>query len=109
MMRSTQEERKCPGPLADWHPGKLNNNIVWGVVIVALGLIGSITFLVAQGKDYNGILVLISSIGLLAVQLITLFRQHTMSGMVSDVKDKVNGQMSSLLDKVAGGTKDNGN
>ena len=70
--------------------------------MVVLGLIGAITFLVYVGKDYQGILILLSTITLLGGQAWTLVKSHGVEAKVDTVQSTVNGQMSGLINLAAG-------
>lgn len=82
-----------------------------------LALIGSITFLVAAGKDYQGVIILLTSITVVAGQVINYVKVHDtgnkVQGVQDDVtavKDNVNGRMTELVAKIPDATtppKDN--
>lgn len=76
---------------------KVDKNVVWGGVVVFLSLIGAITYLVSQGKDYQGIMLLLSSVAVLAGQAANLIKTHATEVKVADVQEKVNGRMSELI------------
>lgn len=71
----------------------VDKNVVWGGVVVFVSLIGSITFLVQEGKDYQAIVSVISWFAVMALQIFNAIQTRT-------VKEKVNGQNTRLLDAV---------
>ena len=74
-----------------------SRDLIWGCVIVTLGLMACVTTLIITGNDYNGILVLISSAVVVAGQVINLVRTGHVASQVEDVQFKVNGKMSALM------------
>jgi hypothetical protein len=72
-------------------------DMVWAGVVVILALMGSVTALIFTGRDYNGIIVLLSTVVIVCGQLVNLTRTHGVSQQLTDVQLKVNGKMTALM------------